>query len=105
MIYSFHVRIHKEAQMKIIAICSPSDRRWNVVGFRLQGGVFLEIQRPGIPSVLREIRRRNGRRGRGMQKRIKYYPNFARGNQTVLSIALARESAFNVKAVLDELLA
>ena len=84
--------------------CSLDDRRWRALGVRSKdGGFYLEIQRPGIPSVLREIRRRDARRGRGMRKPMQFSPSFARGNQTALSIALSWESVLNLKRVLDQL--
>lgn len=92
--------------MKPFAVRSIDDHRWSAQGTCTDDGedLYIEIQRPGIPSVLREMRRNKARRGKSIQGIKGLLPSFVSGNQTILAIGLSRRSALNLAAVLDGLL-
>ncbi|KKW40123.1 MAG: hypothetical protein UY89_C0005G0010 [Parcubacteria group bacterium GW2011_GWA1_54_9] len=90
--------------VKVVGFHSPDDPQWYVKGIRREdGAVFLEIVRPALPSVLREMRKAKGRRRSRVPKPTRFSPSFIRGSQSVLSIALNARSAFNLRATLDRL--
>lgn len=87
---------------KKASFCSTDDPRWATEGMCSDDGqrFRLAIVRPGTPSVLGKLRRKGGRKKKTKEFGLLY----AWKNRSVLTFALSRKSALNLRAVLNRLL-